>query len=211
MSTTKHAAIERHILDPAYLMYQLRLAYTANFVLAVALLVFAGLRGWSRLHPAKPILIGYHRDGAPFAVQRLSAPLAGQPHVLTWATQSVETAYSVDWVHYQAEFTRASRHFTHNGWAGFANSFIKTGDFRRIENEGLIGTAQHVAAATIVKRGVIGDRYTWEIQFPLLITYFGHEYHRTTKRLITVYVVRADITRHPSGLAINQLISAPTR
>lgn len=209
MSTTSPAAIQRHILDPGYLMRQLRTAYLVNAALAVALMVFAGLWGWSRLHPPQPIIIGYHRDGTPFAVQRLSAPLNSQAHVLDWATRAVARAYTVDWVHYKTEFTRSSARFTHAGWASFANSFITTGDFRRIRSEGLIGTAQPAAAATIVKRGVIGDRYTWEIQFPLITTYLGHHFHRSAKRLITVYVVRAPIVRHPSGLAIAQLISAP--
>lgn len=73
----------------------------------------------------------------------------------------------------------------------------------------LVGSAVPTAGPTVKKEGVVGYRYTWEIMFPMVVTYRNEQRHYTETRMMTVYVVRANLFHHPSGLAISQIISAP--
>ncbi|SIR29717.1 MULTISPECIES: DotI/IcmL family type IV secretion protein [Acidiphilium] len=203
------AASSRQILNPYFLLARIRSLATSNTLLAVAVAILAACQAWTLLHPRQEIFFGTSRSGNPIQLFPLNQPIYAQSRVFRFATDATDQAYSVNFVNYRHQFTRVSRKFTPAGWQAFAASFIQEHDFERMKYYDLVGSAVPTAGPSIKKEGVVGYRYTWEIQFPMLVTYRNERRHYTETRMMTVYVVRASLFHHPSGLAISQIISAP--
>lgn len=199
----------RQILNPYFLLARIRSLLTANFILAIAVAMLAGCQLWTLLHPRQEIFFGTSRSGDPIRLYPLNQAIYAQSRVFRFAVDATDQAYSVNFVNYRAQFTRVSKKFTPAGWQAFAASFIKEHDFERMKFYDLVGSAVPTAGPAIEKQGVVGNRYTWILQFPMVVTYRNEERHYTETRMMTVDVVRASLFHHPSGLAISQIISAP--
>lgn len=205
----EHGAVSRQILNPYFLLARIRSLLTSNVVLSVAVLILACAQLWTMLHPRKVVFFGTSRTGDPIQLFPLNQAIYAQSRVFRFATDATDAAYSVNFVDYRQQFTRVSRKFTPQGWQSFAASFIKAHDFERMQYYDLVGSAVPTAGPTIKQQGIVGYRYTWVLRFPIVVTYRNETRHYTEKRMMTVYVVRASLFQHPSGLAISQIISSP--
>ena len=81
--------------------------------------------------------------------------------------------------------------------------------FEKLKTARLVATAVPQKAATIRERAVIGGVLTYKIELPLLVTYENENNSPSQHLLVTVLVVRAIETRHPDGIAIDQINAPP--
>ena len=127
-----------------------------------------------------------------------------------WTVNSIVAVYNVDFKNYRDQLSKASEHFTVSGWNSFGTAFINSGNLQKLKDARLVGSAQPERAAVIVHKAIIGDRLTWEIQFPLLVSYENENETHTQHLMVTALVVRTIETDHPDGIAIEQVNAPPT-
>ena len=64
-------------------------------------------------------------------------------------------------------------------------------------------------APIIHNRGLVGDTYEFEVQFPLLVTYENENSTLNQHLMVTVRVVRTPDPMHPDGIMIDQINLPP--
>lgn len=202
-------ALSLKLTNPGFLLKLVRQSHRVNLLLAAALLASVGVTIWQRTHPPQPIIIGTDGQGKPRRIYPLSQPVMRDNAVARWAVQRVSAAFNIDWRDYRTKLTAASQDFTVAGWRSFGASLVTTGDIAKMKAAKLVGWATPTGGASMVHEGVVGDRYTYELTFPLRTTFENERQQIEQTLVMHVIVVRASEDNHPSGLAIAQVNAVP--
>lgn len=202
-------AVDRKLSDPEFSQALLRRSFLVQSVLAAGIVGLVADRIWISHHPPQPKFFYTDGKGTPYEIQPLDAPVMAEADLLIWTTRSIVAAYTVNFSEYRDQLSRAAAHFTIRGWNSFGAAFIRTGNFEKLKTARLVATAVPEKAATIRERAVIGGVLTYKIELPLLVTYENENNSPSQHLLVTVLVVRAIETRHPDGIAIDQINAPP--
>jgi intracellular multiplication protein IcmL len=207
--SNENQAVQQKLVDPAFLLALVRFNLRINLILAAALLIFVGDKVWQLAHPQAPYFIYTNSEGKPYRSFPLNQPVMADAQVLNWTQNVVQNAYDINWRDYRSQLTQTSHDFTVQGWSSFAQSLIQTGDLDKLKQARLVGDAEVTGAAVMVAEGEVGSVYTYQVQFPLTVTY-ANEVQQITEHLnMNIIVVRAPAINHPDGVAIDQLNAVP--
>ena len=202
-------AIRRKLDEPEFQWKLFKGACVAIVALAASnvALVAAGI--WQHYHPAPDHF--FYADGihAPYPIESLDDPVENEPKLLADVGQWVVETFSIDFLNYQRDLSRASRHYTVPGWNSFATEFISSGNFAEIKRAKLSSTAVPERAPIILQKSVVGNRYTYKVQVPLLVTFQNTQQQNSQHLMATVLVVRTPASQHLEGYAIDQLNAPP--
>ena len=204
------AAISRKLADPEYTQALLRRSFGLHAIQGIVIIGLIGIIAWETVHPPHPHYFYTDGKGTPREVFPLDYPVMSDADVAVWTVNSVVAAYTIDFRNYRDQLSRASQHFTTAAWRSFGTAFINSGNFEKLKVARLVSSAQPERAALIVHKAIIGDRLTWEIQFPLLVSYENENETHTQHLMVTALVVRTIETDHPDGIAIEQVNAPPT-
>jgi intracellular multiplication protein IcmL len=204
------AAINRRLSDPEFTQALLRRSFLVHGIQSLATIGLIGDIAWRDANPPRPHYFYTDGNGAPREVYPLDYPVMSDADVAVWTVNSVVAAYTIDFANYRDQLSSASQHFTIAAWRSFGTAFINSGNFEKLKEARLVSSAQPERAALIVHKAIIGDRLTWEIQFPMLVTYENENETNTEHLMVTVLIVRTSETDHPDGIAIEQLNAPPT-
>ena len=129
--------------------------------MCIAILVAAGI--WQHYHP--PADHFFYADGVhtPYPIELLEDLVENEPKLLADVGQWVVETFSIDFLNYQRDLSRASRHYTVQGWNSFAAEFIESGNFAEIKRAKLSSTAVPERAPIILQKTLVGNRYTYRI------------------------------------------------
>ena len=176
-------------------------------ILVVAInIVLAATIVHKTLNPPSP---EYFATNSQFQLVKwhpLSDPVVNNNTVLQWVTDAVKQAFSLDFVHWRAQLTRASQNFTPTGWHWFLNAFKQSGDLTSLVQLKLVSNAVVTGSPVIQYQTVLDGRYVWKIQLPMMITYSNEAKHITQPLLVTVIVERVPVQDNPSQIAISQFL-----
>lgn len=209
MSRNQSAAVDRKISSPEFTQLLLRRSFLLNAIQGVAIVGLVGNTVWRDTHPPRGHYFYTDGQGTPRKIYPLDYPVMSEADLEVWTVNSIVAVYTVDFKNYRGQLSRASEHFTVAGWNSFGTAFINSGNLQKLKDARLVGSAQPERAAVIVHAGVIGDSMSWEIQFPLLVTYENENETHTEHLMITALVVRTSDTAHPDGVAIAQVNAPP--
>ena len=202
-------AVARKLSDPDFNQMLLRRSFMVQGVMGLAIVGLVADRIWASHHPPTPHYFYTDGKGTPYEIAPLDAPVMSDADLLIWTVSSVVAAYTVNFKEYRAQLTKAAAHFTIRGWNSFGAAFIQTGNFEEMKRARLVTTAQPERAATIRDRAVIGDRLTYKVELPLIVTYENENSANSAHLMVTLLVVRAIETTHPDGVAIDQINAPP--
>lgn len=209
MSRNQTAAVDRKISSPEFTQQLLRRSFFLNAVLGVGVLALIGNSIWMTTHPPRPHYFYTDGEGTPRQIYPLDDPVMSEADLENWTVNSIVAVYTIDFKNYRNQLSEASEHFTVAGWNSFGAAFIQSGNLEKLKEARLVASAQPEQAAVIVHEGVIGNTMTWEIQFPLLVTYENENETNTEHLMVTAIVVRTSDTDHPDGVAIAQVNAPP--
>lgn len=209
MSRNQSAAIERKIASLEFTQHLLRRSLLLNAVQGVAIIALIANAVWADTHPPQSHYFYTDGHGTPREVYPLDSPVMSEADLEVWTVSSIVAVYTVDFKNYRDQLSKGSEHFSAEGWRSFGTAFINSGNLQKLKDARLVASAQPERAAVIVHEAVIGDRMTWEIQFPLLVTYENENETHTEHLMVTALVVRTSDTAHPDGVAIEQVNAPP--
>ena len=139
--------------------------------LLVCLLTIALLLGvifYMITHQPEPRYFATSSAGRIVPLTPLRRSNQNDPTILQWANQAVVTAYSIDFDRYRQQLQYASQYFTRGGWNAFIAALKASNNLDAIKTKKLIMHAVATGAPVVINRGLINDRYSWQIQMPVL-------------------------------------------
>jgi intracellular multiplication protein IcmL len=159
-------------------------------------------------HRPEPKYFATTKDGRIIRLHPLTAPVLAQEAVSQYAVRGVLKAYSFNFAHYKQDLEQASRYFSSQGWQKFKSSLKEAGMLDLVINKRLVANAVTTGAPTLLKKGVINGRYTWQFQIPILVTYESASETLRQALTVTVMIQRVSIINHPKQIAVTQFVAS---
>lgn len=137
----------------------------------------------------------------------LDQPVMTQQGLLTWTTDTVTGAMSLDFLDWRKKLESLRPNFEDEAFTSFLDSLKASGILEMIQDKRLSASSIATRAPVIIASGLIGGTATWRIEFPLIVSYESSHGVETTQRLIaTVLVARASTVKTPRGMVIQQIV-----
>ena len=203
------AAVGRRLSDPEFSQKLLRRSFLTNTILTGAVAALIGDRMWVDHHPPRPHYFYTDGKGTPREVYPLDHPVMSDSDLILWTVSSVCAVFAVNFKDYRTQLNKASEHFTDRGWVAYAVAFKTVGNFDRIKQSRLIGSAVPEKAPLINSQGVVGDVYTYKVEVPLVVSYENDNVTNAQRLIVSVVVIRTIAPDHPDGIAIDQITAVP--
>lgn len=129
--------------------------------------------------------------------------------VVNWASTKVKSIFSYNWVDYKEITDQAKMYFTPQGYSHYLKSLKDSGSTASIINKKLILQVKINGSAKILKEGVYQDKYSWQVEIPVIFTYYGVSETISKRVTVVLLVSRASKVDFEDGLAITQLLLKP--
>lgn len=142
----------------------------------------------------------------------LEQPNMSDADVIAWAVDSVTRVYTFDFANYRRQFQAAQSLLTQVGYMGFEKALKDSGNFVAVRENRYVTTAVPNGPARLVGKGAITNalgetRYSWVVEFPMLITYRSSKQSTTQDLNTRVTLVRLPEYINRQGLGIRQIIA----
>jgi intracellular multiplication protein IcmL len=200
------AAHHNDILNAGFARQCLRVALT----LAVAVLVSGAgnaIEGWFLAHPER--LYFATVDGKIVPIQPTSKPAYSTTDVIAFGADNIRNSFNLDFVHYKSQMAAQSASYSDAGFAAYHREMSASKIIETIEKEKM-NLSVMVGPGALYKKGLVGDYYTWVIQYPVTVQLFGSSSQTQEQHFIfTQTLSRADVKEKPRGLEITNIVTQP--
>ena len=142
----------------------------------------------------------------------LEQPNMTDAAVLAWAVDSVTKVYTFDFANYRRQFQAAQTMLTQVGYYGFEKALRESGNFVAVRENRYVTTAVPNGPARMVASGPVTNalgetRWSWVVEFPMLITYRSSKQSTTQDLIAKVTLVRLPEYVNRAGIGIRQVIA----
>lgn len=136
----------------------------------------------------------------------LSDPVVSNNFVLQFVSNAVQKSFNLDFIHWRAQLQEASTYFTASGWYWFLAAFKQSGDLDSLVKLNMVSDAQITGSPVVQYQNVLGGRYVWRVQVPVMISYRNPTkvIHQPLK--VIVIVERVPVQDSAYRIAINQFL-----
>ena len=137
----------------------------------------------------------------------LDQPLLTQEGLLTWVSDTIAGAMSLNFLEWREKLESLRPHFDDAAYKSFLASLQSSGVLDMIREKRLSASAVTTRAPVIIASGLVGGKATWRIEFPLIVSYESSQGVESTQKLLaTVLVCRASTAKTPRGVVIQQVV-----
>jgi intracellular multiplication protein IcmL len=148
-------------------------------------------------------------DGRLIPMIALTEPNLSTPALMSWVAQASTEVMTFGFNDYRRRLQEASRNFTRRGWESFTQALQKSRIIESVEANQQVVTSAPQGAPILEREGVVGGRYQWVIQIPMILSYQSGAKTRSDSLLVTLTVVRLPRLESPNGVGIEQWIAVP--
>ena len=181
----------------------MKLALALTVALSISLIVAAILL----LNQPKPRYFAATPDLRLAPMVPLDQPLLTQDGLLTWASNAITGAMTLNFLEWREKLESIRPHFEDEAFKSFLASLQSSGILDMIRDKRLSASAVATRAPVIIASGLVGGRATWKIEFPLIVSYESSQGVESTQKLLaTVLVCRASTAKTPRGVVIQQVV-----
>lgn len=199
-------------LRQSFYLQQLRMILGAVLLNLTLILVLLGMFIYFLKHPVHPIYFATDKIGRLMVEPPLNSPNMSFSEVTAWTVNAVQAAYSYDFMNYRSQLQGAQKYFTDFGWRQYMKGLQASNNLLALTEHKMIVSAKVVAPPRLLIQGILGNRYAWKFEMPVLVTYYEPPYDEKTKfsnpLLVTVVVERQRLLESDHGLGIVQIIAA---
>ena len=146
-------------------------------------------------------------DGRLIPMVSLNQPNLSKPALMSWAAQSATEVMTFNFADYRRRLQEASRHFTREGWRSFTQALQSADIITAVNENRQVVTAAPRQAPVLVSEGVIGGRYQWVVEIPMMFTYQFGSSKRSDSMTVRLTIVRVPKLESPNGVGIQQWIT----
>ncbi|MBS0289058.1 MAG: DotI/IcmL family type IV secretion protein [Proteobacteria bacterium] len=146
-------------------------------------------------------------DGKLLYPTPLSEPFLSTPALLEWAVEAITNSYAFNFINYEAIINNASIYYTKAGYQNYRRTLIETNIANSVDRRKYVLSVTPTSAPIILKDKPTPDGiFSWQIQFPIQMTYQNVRETQKLDWIITMLILRVPLTESPSGVAIAALI-----
>ncbi len=186
---------------------QFRRAMKLALSLTVALCISLGVAALLLLNQPKPRYFAATPDLRLAPMVPLDQPLLTQEGLLTWASNAITGAMSLNFLEWREKLESIRPHFEDEAFKSFLSSLQSSGILEMIQEKRLSASAVATRAPVIIASGLVGGKATWKIEFPLIVSYESSQGVESTQKLLaTVLIRRASTAKTPRGVVIQQVV-----
>ena len=186
---------------------QFRRAMKLALALTVALCASLDVAAILLLNQPKPQYFAATPDLRLAPMVPLDQPLLTQEGLLTWASNTITGAMSLNFLEWREKLESIRPHFDDAAYKSFLASLQSSGVLDMIRDKRLSASAVATRAPVIIASGLVGGKATWKVEFPLIVSYESSQgVENTQKLLATVLVCRASTAKTPRGVVIQQVV-----
>ena len=186
---------------------QFRRAMKLALALTVALCASLGVAAILLLNQPKPQYFAATPDLRLAPMVPLDQPLLTQNGLLTWVSDTITGAMSLNFLEWREKLESIRPHFDDAAYKSFLASLQSSGVLDMIRDKRLSASAVATRAPVIIASGLVGGKATWKVEFPLIVSYESSQGVESTQKLLaTVLVCRASTAKTPLGVVIQQVV-----
>lgn len=186
---------------------QFRRAMKLALALTVALCASLGVAAILLLNQPKPQYFAATPDLRLAPMVPLDQPLLTQNGLLTWVSDTITGAMSLNFLEWREKLESIRPHFDDAAYKSFLASLQSSGILDMIRDKRLSASAVATRAPVIIASGLVGGKATWKVEFPLIVSYESSQGVESTQKLLaTVLVCRASTAKTPRGVVIQQVV-----
>ena len=186
---------------------QFRRSMKVSLCLVAALCLSLGVSTLLLLNQPKPRYFAATPDLRLAPMVPLDQPLLTQEGLLTWASNAITGAMSLNFLEWREKLESIRPHFEDEAFKSFLASLQSSGVLDMIRDKRLSASAVATRAPVIIASGLVGGKATWRIEFPLIVSYESSQGVESTQKLLaTVLVCRASTAKTPRGVVIQQVV-----
>ena len=135
----------------------------------------------------------------------MATPHVANTVVLSWANESMVTAFSYDFANYNTSFQLASNYFTPTGWLELDSRHKELQDLQQVIEKKLTMSAVSSGPAKLISQGPVNGVYSWLVEAPYLLIASDATHEMRRNILVRSLIVRSDPDVHYRGLAIDKI------
>ena len=199
-------------------MKKIIILIVCTIVIAISAVIHIALFNTKKTHD---LITNYnkeqHHADVAYALrdcEKLTSPETSTPaealtkdQVLPWAEKAVIETMTFGHNFYKDQLKNSSRHFTKKGWESFTTALAQSRIIESIEaNQQDIRSLSNDDVEQTIKR----EEDKWLVQIPIYTSYTQHNKTRTTKMMVTLYIVESDDPINESGIGIEQWVAIPS-
>lgn len=183
------------------------LAMKITVFLAVSLCVSIGFIIVLILTKPSPVYFAATSDLRIAKLVPLTEPVMTEQALLNWSSDIVTSAVSLDFLEWRKKLQDIRPNFSESAFESFVGSLKTSGILDLVRNKRLNVSAVLTQAPVITKTGVLNGSMSWQIEFPLILSYESSAGVETTQKLVAqILVSRASTITTPRGIAIQQIV-----
>ena len=178
-------------------------------IVFMLILICTGLAGglyyiwWTR---PTPTYFATTPEGKIFRMESLNRPYLNQKQLYQWAVEGAVASYTFDFVNYQKDILDAKPYYTEAGFQSLLSALNSAGTLETIQTKKLVSTAVATGAPITRREGVQNDRYYWELQFPMKVTYQSASEVLPQNLIVTINISRVPVSENPKGVGITSIV-----
>ena len=186
---------------------QFRRAMKLALGLTVTLCASTGVVALLLLNQPKPQYFAATPDLRLAPMIPLDQPLLTQEGLLTWVSDTIAGAMSLNFLEWRKKLESIRPHFDGAAYKSFLASLQSSGVLDMIRDKRLSASAVATRAPVIIASGLVSGKATWKVEFPLIVSYESSQGVESTQKLLaTVLVCRASTAKTPRGVVIQQVV-----
>ena len=186
---------------------QFRRAMKLALGLTVTLCASTGVVALLLLNQPKPQYFAATPDLRLAPMIPLDQPLVTQEGLLTWVSDTIAGAMSLNFLEWRKKLESIRPHFDDAAYKSFLASLQSSGVLDMIRDKRLSASAVATRAPVIIASGLVSGKATWKVEFPLIVSYESSQGVESTQKLLaTVLVCRASTAKTPRGVVIQQVV-----
>lgn len=154
----------------------------------------------------QPTYFATNADGSLVRMVPLNKPNLSTNALLAWSAEAATAVFNYDFVHYREDLQRTQEYFTPAGYQQMLKALKESGNLEAVKTKKLVASAVPTGSPVITKESIINNRYTWEMQIPMAVSYQSGTELIPQKIVITMLVARVPTTESAKGIGIAQFI-----
>jgi len=184
----------------------LRVAVIQSFVI---LGLIASMFYVIKIHQPENRYFATTEDGRLIPMVSLIQPNLSTPALMSWVAQAATETMTFGFNDYRRRLQESSRNFTSKGWESFTRALQGARIIEALEENSQVITAAPRGAPVMQSEGLVGGRYQWIVQIPMILTFQSGSKKRSARWMVTLVVVRVPRLESPNGIGIAQWVAAP--
>ena len=184
----------------------LRIAVVQSFIIIG---LIAAMFYVVKVHQPENRYFATTEDGRLIPMVSLTQPNLSSPALMSWVAQSATEVMTFGFNDYRRRLQESSRNFTSKGWESFTKALQAARIIESIEENSQVVTAAPRGAPLLLSEGIVGGRYQWIVEIPMILTYQSGSKKRSARWKVTLVVVRVPRLESPNGVGIAQWVATP--